>query len=282
MFNQRRPAYLLVSLILGLTTVACDTTAPTAAPVPSSASAVPATPTGAGTATTAVLPSLPPSELASPTASAISGAPSTGVTAVPATTTLPVATQAPATPTALTAPPPVVAQAPPATPAPTEQALAPEQNPAGDIPDTQAFITYRSTTGGYDLDVPEGWARSENGPTVGFIEKLNGETVTITDTAAAPTAATARTAQVAALQQSPRAVQVTSVKDVQLPGGAAVLIDYTSNSEPNAVTGKQVRLENNSYLFYHSGKLATVTVWAPLGADNVDQWQRIAHSFRWR
>jgi hypothetical protein len=69
---------------------------------------------------------------------------------------------------------------------------------------------------------------------------------------------------------------------VPLPAGPVVQLDYTSNSEPDPVTSKQVRLENNAYLFYKNGKLATLTLWAPLGADNVDQWQQMAQSFRWQ
>jgi hypothetical protein len=81
---------------------------------------------------------------------------------------------------------------------------------------------------------------------------------------------------------SARAVEIGNVTQVQLPGGQAVLVEYTSNSDPNAVTGKQVRLENNAYLYFKGGKLATLTLWAPLGADNVDQWKRMSDSFRWR
>ena len=44
----------------------------------------------------------------------------------------------------------------------TASAVAPEVSPAGDIPDTQAFVKYRSAAGGYELDVPEGWARTED------------------------------------------------------------------------------------------------------------------------
>jgi hypothetical protein len=47
------------------------------------------------------------------------------------------------------------------------------------------------------------------------------------------------------------------------------------------VTNKRVRLENIAYIFYKNGKEATLTVWAPQGADNVDQWNRMANSFRW-
>lgn len=163
-----------------------------------------------------------------------------------------------------------------------EQPLAPETNPPGDIPDNQAFITFSSATDGYQLQVPEGWGRTTTGTDVRFVDKLDGVQVTLASASAAPTAASAQTTQVADLQRSGRAVQVGKVQDVQLPAGPAVLLDYTSNSDPDPVTGKQVRLENSAYLFYKDGKVATVTLWAPLGSDNVDQWQQIAHSFRWQ
>jgi len=159
--------------------------------------------------------------------------------------------------------------------------VAPEQSPAGDIPDNQVFVKYQSTSGGYELDVPEGWARTTQGTDVSFVDKLDGVKVTLTNAAAAPTAQNAQANEVAALQKAGRAVQVTRVQDVKLPNEQAVFVEYTSNSDPNPVTGKQVRLENNAYFFFKNGKLATLTLWAPLGADNVDQWQQIAQSFRW-
>lgn len=161
-----------------------------------------------------------------------------------------------------------------------QQAVAPEQNPTGDIPDTQAFVSYKST-GNYQLEVPEGWARQANQADVSFVEKLDGVQVTVSNATATPTAQSIKADQVPALEKSNQAVKINSVKDVQLQGGKAVLIDYTSNSQPDAVTGKQVRLENNSYLFYKNGKLATLRLYAPQGADNVDQWQRMSNSFRW-
>jgi len=169
--------------------------------------------------------------------------------------------------------------APSATP---EQAVAPEQNPVGDIPDTQAFVPYASAPGGYTLDVPEGWARSADAANVRFESKLDGLSVTISAATAAPTAASARDHEIAALVAMGRAMTVSSVDDVTLPVGSAVLVKSTANSNPDLVTNKQVRLEQNSYLFFKAGKLATLTLWAPLGADNVDQWQRIAGSLKWK
>ena len=77
-------------------------------------------------------------------------------------------------------------------------------------------------------------------------------------------------------------MKINRVSDVRLPNGQAVFIDYASNSEPDQVTGKQIRLENQAYLFYKDGKLATLTMWSPLGADNADQWQLMARSFTWQ
>ena len=144
------------------------------------------------------------------------------------------------------------------------------------------FVAFASPTGGYQLQVPEGWARTDSGTDVRFVSKLDGVQVTLSSASAAPTAASAQAAQVADLQRSGRAVQINSVQEVQLPAGAAVQVDFASNSDPDPVTGKQVRLENNAYLFYNNGKLATLTLWAPQGADNVDQWQQMAQSFRWQ
>lgn len=164
----------------------------------------------------------------------------------------------------------------------TETAVAPEVNPPGDIPDTQQFVKYASAPGGYELDVPEGWARKENGSNVQFASKYDGVAVNVSTAAAAPTAASARADQAKAIASQGHAVTLTSVSDVNLPAGKAVVIKFTSNSDPNAVTNKPIRLENEAYLYFNNGKLATVTLWAPKGADNVDQWNRMSKSFRWK
>ena len=165
---------------------------------------------------------------------------------------------------------------------PTESAVAPEVNPPGDIPDTQAFVKYQSPAGGYELDVPEGWARTENGPDVTFANKFDGVKVTIRPVATAPTAASVRTNEATQIQSQGHAVTITSIADVNLPAGKAVRVKYTSNSDPNAVTNKVVRLETEAYIYFRNGKEAILTLWAPQGADNVDQWNRMSKSFQWR
>jgi len=161
-----------------------------------------------------------------------------------------------------------------------EQPVAAEKNPPGDIPDSQVFVVYRSPLG-VSLKVPEGWARTDRAEGASFVDKYDGIDLTVTDASKAPTAQTARQREVAALIASSRAVKVSAVRDIRLPAGPAVLIIYTSNSDPNPVTNKQIRLENNRYLTYRSGKLLTLDLWAPAGADNADQWQLMSRSLRW-
>ncbi len=268
-FRHLPLAALVFALMFAL--VACDSTSPSTATLPTSTVAPTSQANGSDQATTnpTSLGSTPVADTAR-TLTPGNGSGTGNIGGVPTTP----ATQADAQGTAVT-----VSTA--TTEIKIEQPVAPEQNPPGDIPDTQAFVKYTSAVGSYDFEAPEGWARTESGADVAFVDKLDGVTLTITGTASPATAASARNNQVAALQKSRRAVEVTAVKDVTLPGGTAVLIEYTSNSEPNSVTGKQVRLENKAYLFYRAGKQATLTMWAPLGADNVDQWQRMAQSFRW-
>lgn len=167
---------------------------------------------------------------------------------------------------------------PPASAA--ETAVPAEKNPPGDIPDTQVFIAYASPEG-FTMQVPEGWARSDRPSGASFVDKLDGIVVSVSRADAAPTVASAKADYVPKLEAAERAVKVASVKPVKLPAGSAICIVYTSNSEPNAVTGKQVRLENERYLYFNKGKLATLELYAPKGADNVDQWQLMSKSFRW-
>ncbi|BAB51113.1 hypothetical protein [Mesorhizobium japonicum] len=162
-----------------------------------------------------------------------------------------------------------------------EKPIQPEKNPPGDIPDSQVFIDYTSPLG-FTLKVPEGWARSDRADGASFVDKLDGVAVTVSKADAAPTVDSAKADYVAKLEAAGRAVKVSAVKQVKLPAGTAIRIVYTSNSEPNAVTNRQVRLENERYLYFKDGKLVALELYAPKGADNVDQWQLMSNSFRWK
>jgi hypothetical protein len=161
-----------------------------------------------------------------------------------------------------------------------EQPAPAEKNPPGDIPDTQVFIGYSSPQG-FSLKVPEGWARSDRPDGASFIDKLDGVVVSVASAGEAPTVEGVRAAYTRRLQEEEHAVKITTVRAVKLPAGSAIRVVYTSNSVPNDVTGKQVRLENERFLYFKDGKLVTLELYAPKGADNVDQWQLMSQSFRW-
>lgn len=50
------------------------------------------------------------------------------------------------------------------------QPIAAEKNPPGDIPDDQAFVTFKSPLG-FSIRVPEGWARRDLAGGVTYSDK---------------------------------------------------------------------------------------------------------------
>lgn len=162
-----------------------------------------------------------------------------------------------------------------------ETAVPPEKNPPGDIPDSQVFVQYNSPSG-FGMKVPEGWARDDRAQGTRFSDKYNIIDLVVSKADQAPSAALSKTREAAELQKDGRAVEIRSVKDVELKSGAAVLISYASNSGANAVTNKRIRLEHDRYLMFRNGTIVTLDMFAPLGADNVDQWRLMSNSFQWR
>jgi hypothetical protein len=162
-----------------------------------------------------------------------------------------------------------------------ETAVAPEKSPPGDIPDSQVFVEYKSPLG-FSMKVPEGWARADRADGARFADKYNIIDLAVSKTDQAPNGAIAKTREAVELQKGSHAVGIKAVKDIKLKSGPAVLISYAANSAPNAVTGKQIRLEHDRYLMFRNGTLVTLDLSAPLGADNVDQWRLMSNSFQWQ
>lgn len=154
-----------------------------------------------------------------------------------------------------------------------------EKNPPGDIPDSQVFIDYSSPEG-FSAKVPEGWSRTDHAHGALFFDKYNRLDLSVAPATQAPTPASVKAGEAAKLQATGHAVTINSIKPITLKGGPAVVIDYSANSEPNAVTNKQIRLEEVRYLLFKNGKLVTLDMAAPLGADNVDQWNLMSNSVR--
>ncbi len=166
-------------------------------------------------------------------------------------------------------------------PAAGQQSAVVEKNPPGDIPDNQVFVQYQSPLG-FSIKIPEGWARHETTDSVTFSDKYNTVAIAVSQRSPPPTLDDIKAREISQLRQSGTAVQVNAVKTVRLPSGSAFVVSYASNSVPNAVTNKSIRLENDRYFFWKEGRLATLTLSAPSGADNADQWLLMARSFGWR
>jgi hypothetical protein len=162
-----------------------------------------------------------------------------------------------------------------------ERAITPEKNPPGDIPDNQAFINYHSSLG-FMIKVPEGWARRQTADGATFSDKYNTIALAVAQHPDPLTLTSAKQNEISELKKTGRAVRVSRIKSVKLPSGSAVVVSYGSNSKPNPVTNKAIRLENERFFFWKSGKLVTLTMSAPFGADNADQWRLMARSYRWR
>ncbi|ERR1700681_802349 len=153
---------------------------------------------------------------------------------------------------------------------PITAAAAEPPNSAGDIPDTQAFVTFVGP--GYSVLVPEGWARTQRGSAVTFRSNANSEFIEVK-----------RGDDSYDLRARFHAIgPVKLQKHATLGTAPATLITFRSHSEPDPVTGKSTELENALYTSARHGLYATLLLSAPVGADNADQWKKIAQSFRWR
>jgi len=153
---------------------------------------------------------------------------------------------APPQTTVTAAPPP---QPPPTTTSQTEPgALQAEANSeaAGDIPDNQVFLVFHNKAAGYSMKYPEGWAAQKgSGGHVTFRDKNNIVRIAVGPGAAA-TAASVRN-EVAGLrgttvQGAPQAITIS--------GRPAIKVVYSTESAPNAVTGKRVKLVVDRYYLW--------------------------------
>lgn len=158
---------------------------------------------------------------------------------------------------------------------------APEVNAAGDIPDTQAFVAYTPSAGGFGLKVPEGWARTDDAGGVTFTDKFNTVRLTTLDAPSAPTVASAQ-GELAAIRSASANYEAGKVSSLSRTAGTGVLITYRADSAANAVTGKVIRLDVERYEFWKAGKMVVLTLSGPKGADNVDPWRTVTDSLRWQ
>jgi hypothetical protein len=136
---------------------------------------------------------------------------------------------------------------------------APEVSPSGDIPDNQAYVSYAPPGLGYTVKVPEGWSRTSAGGATTFTDKLNS----------------------IRLEGGRPAAHAGQASTVKRTAGSAQRLTYTTQSAPNAVTGKTQTDAVERYVFTRGGRTAVLTLTGPKTADNVDPWKIVTNSLRW-
>ncbi len=157
-----------------------------------------------------------------------------------------------------------------------------EQNPAGDIPDTQVYVPFTMPDGVFTVSVPEGWARSTDGTAIVFTDKTNTVRLRSTTQPNPPTVDSVKNQVLPAIAGNTAGYQPGSVKVVQRKAGPAIRATYQAASPPNPVTGKTVTDDVQRYEFWRAGHLAVITLSGPVGADNVDPWNTITNSLQWK
>jgi outer membrane lipoprotein SlyB len=163
----------------------------------------------------------------------------------------------------------------------TPKPNAPEVNPAGDIPDNQAYVRYAPPGAGLSVKVPEGWSRTTAGGAVTFTDKLNAIRIETTKASSPVTVRAARKTVLPALASSVKGFRAGAVSIVTRSAGTALRITYLAAAAPNPVTGKAGQDAVERYVFAHNGRQLLLTLSGPKGADNVDPWRIVTDSVRW-
>jgi hypothetical protein len=159
---------------------------------------------------------------------------------------------------------------------------APDNNSAGDIPDTQVFVPFTPATKLFTVSVPEGWAQTTDGVATVFTDKLNAVRIEMRPALAPLTPDTIRQQELPAIQSSSPGYRFGAISVVQRKSGPAFMVTYQATSPPNEVTGKSGVDAVERYEFWRNGHEAILTLSGPLGADNVDPWRTITDSLQWQ
>lgn len=156
-----------------------------------------------------------------------------------------------------------------------------EVNPAGDIPDSQAYVRYSPRGATFSVKVPEGWSRTATAAAVTFTDKLNSIRLQSAPAGSAPSVAAVRGGALPRLSRSVPGFREARVTAVSRSAGPAVRITYLARAKADPVTGRAGTDAVERYAFFHRGRLAVLTLSGPSGADNVDPWRIVTSSLRW-
>jgi hypothetical protein len=166
--------------------------------------------------------------------------------------------------------------------APPGSAQGPEANPAGDIPDNQAFVPFTAADGTFSVTVPEGWSRAVTGSATVFTDKFNSVRIETKAQPGTPTVADAQATELPVIARQAQGFKPGKVSGEQRKAGPVVLLTYQAESPIDAVTGKSVPQQVERYEFWRPATEVMITLSSPVGADNVDPWRTVTDSFQWR
>ena len=170
-------------------------------------------------------------------------------------------------------------------PAGSPGALSAEAQSAatGDIPDNQVFLVLTNARGGYSMKYPEGWTIQGSGSDKVTISDKNNLVRVVIARGPAPTPASVASA-LSTLKRSSSTLTFTAPHTFALPASAhSVKAVYTTESAPNPVTGKRVKLIVDRYVLQgRGGRVATVDLGTPVGVDNVDAYRMMIQSYTWK
>jgi hypothetical protein len=155
-----------------------------------------------------------------------------------------------------------------------------QQAAAGDIPDNQVFLTFHNKAGGYSIQYPEGWAQRGSTAHVTFRDKNNLVRIEVAQGADATVAGA--TAEMSRLEQQTPSLHFDAPTQTTVGGKHVVKVVYSTESEPNPVTGKRVKLVVDRYYVPGAQKHAVVDLGTPQGVDNVDAYRQMIESFKWQ
>jgi hypothetical protein len=164
----------------------------------------------------------------------------------------------------------------------TVMSAAPESNPAGDIPDNQAFVEFTPPGGLFTVSVPEGWARTTDGAATIFTDKSNTARIETYARATAPNIQSVSVEELPVIASSTAGYRPGAVSAVQRKSGQVMLVTYQGTSPSNPVTGKIGTAAIERYEFWRDGHEVILTLSGPVGADNVDPWRTATDSLQWQ
>jgi hypothetical protein len=141
------------------------------------------------------------------------------------------------------------------------------------------FLVLTDKAGGFSMKYPEGWTQSGSPRDVTIRDKNNLVHVLIAG--GVPPTTSSVGGQLGALKGSEPTLAFQPPQQFHVTAGPAIKAVYTTESAPNPVTGKRVKLVVDRYVLSKGGQVATVDLGTAVGVDNVDAYRMMINSFKW-